>query len=290
MTDQNGPQRGDPSDSVYDPNPDTSYDEDFAYTGAGTGAAGAASGAAAGGDGLSPEMEKEKPAGGAPLRGLAMILTAVAVILIAWGVYSFVGGDSGDGNDSDTVASQDDGDEGDTQNGDGAEGADGDGAAGAGDADGADGVEGADGDGAEGADGADGDTGGNADGADGAAGQDGADGAPAEVDRAGTAVTVLNNSGDPVAQSAADRLRDEQWSDVGYGNLQGRVTGISEESRVYYPEGNAAAQAAAEELGSDLGIPASAGNPDYYDRFGEADVRNGPRADNVVVVLTGPLG
>jgi hypothetical protein len=109
------------------------------------------------------------------------------------------------------------------------------------------------------------------------------------VDRGATAVTVLNNSGEPVAQSTADRLRGEQWTNIGYGNLRGRIDGISEESRVYYPEGNAQSQAAAEQVASDLGITAAAGNPDYYDRFGEADVRNGPRADGVVVVLTGPL-
>ena len=95
MTDQNGP--------VYDPNPNTSYDEDFAI-GDAAGTAGAAG--AAGDAGLTPEMEKEKPAGGAPLRGLAMILTAVAVVLIAWGVYSFVGGDDDSDGDSETVADE----------------------------------------------------------------------------------------------------------------------------------------------------------------------------------------
>jgi hypothetical protein len=329
VTDQNGPQSGrsgrhhlDPDDvtdaaadgAVYDPNPNTAFDDDFAYTGgddaagaAGAGAAGAA-GATAGGagdNGLTPEMEREKPAGGAPLRGLAMILTAVAVVLIAWGIYSFVGGDDDDKSDE-TVAGQNGSGDGDGA-GAGADGADGGaGADSGGGADSADGADGADSEnnadsanGADGSNGTDGaaeggdsaDDAGSADGAQNAEGSDDSDDAAGagDIDRAGTSVTVLNNSNEALAQGAADRLRDEQWSDTGYGNLQGRVTGLSEETRVYYPEGNADAQAAAEQIGNDLGIPAAAGNPDYYDRFGEADVRNGPDADNVVVVLTGPL-
>ncbi|MGO1436226.1 MAG: LytR C-terminal domain-containing protein, partial [Candidatus Corynebacterium faecigallinarum] len=118
------------------------------------------------------------------------------------------------------------------------------------------------------------------------------DGSGANIDRGETAVTVLNNgpsNGGPIATDAADRLREDNWSNIGFGNLQGRVTGVSEETRVYYPEGNAQAQAAAEQIGRDLGIPVASGNNDYYDRFGEADVRNGPDATNVVIVLTGPL-
>lgn len=238
MTDQNGP--------VYDPNPHTSYDEDFAI--------GAAAGA--GDAGLTPEMEKEKPAGGAPLRGLAMILTAVAVVLIAWGVFSFVGDDGdddGSDGDSGTVAGEQDG-----TNGSDGSGADSDDA--------------------------------NRDGDGGTDGN--SDGSGANIDRGETSVTVLNNgpnNGGPIATDAADRLREDNWGNIGVGNLQGRVTGVSEETRVYYPEGNAQAQAAAEQIGRDLGIPVASGNNDYYDRFGEADVRNGPDATNVVIVLTGPL-
>lgn len=80
------------------------------------------------------------------------------------------------------------------------------------------------------------------------------------------------------------------WADVGHGNLPGRVEGMSEESRVYYPDGDAAAQVVAEKLAEDLSLTASPGNADYYDRFGEASVREGATADSVVVVPTGALG
>ncbi|MCJ7859021.1 LytR C-terminal domain-containing protein [Corynebacterium kalidii] len=284
MTDQNGPRHGD--DSVYDPNPDTAYDDEYAIEPAHGAAAagGAAAGAGAAGSAGPDGADRADGAGGPPLRGLAMVLTAVAVVLIAWGVYSFVGGDDGS---EDTAQ--------DTATGQGTAGA-ADGTSGAGDTprpgDGE--PTGAPADDADRPD--DGSTDAPDEGerpADGDAPAEGAEpgGAPAapEVDRAATAVTVLNNSGQPVAQSTADRLRGAQWTNVGYGNLQGRIDGISEESRVYYREGDAQSQAAAEQVAGDLGIAAVAGNPDYYDRFGEAEVRHGPRADGVVVVLTGPL-
>lgn len=282
MTDQNGPRHGD--DSVYDPNPDTAYDDDYAIdpamgAAAAGGTAGAASGSAAGADG----PDGDNGTGGPPLRGLAMVLTAVAVVLIAWGVYSFVGGDGDDTEDTaqdattgqgsaaatapqDSAAPEDDTD---AARGDSASPSAGDGDETAGDPT-------EDGDG-------------NPDAEAGAGNAGGGEPAAPDIDRGATAVTVLNNSGEPVAQTTADRLRGERWTNIGYGNLRGRIDGISEESRVYYPEGNAQSQAAAEQVAGDLGIAAAAGNPDYYDRFGEADVRNGPRADGVVVVLTGPL-
>jgi hypothetical protein len=279
VTDQNGPRHGD--DSVYDPNPDTAYDDEYAIDpapGAAT-AGGAAAGAGAAG---SAGPDGANGTGGPPLRGLAMVLTAVAVVLIAWGVYSFVGGDDSEDTAQDSATGQD------------AAGTSGTSGAGDSPRQGAGESSGAPADDRDRPDGGSTDTPGDAAGpADGDAPAEGAEpgGAPAApgVDRAATAVTVLNNSGEPVAQSTADRLRGEQWTNVGYGNLRGRIDGISEESRVYYPEGNAQSQAAAEQVASDLGISAVAGNPDYYDRFGEAEVRNGPRADGVVVVLTGPL-
>jgi hypothetical protein len=284
VTDQNGPRHGD--DSVYDPNPDTAYDDEYAIdpamgAAAAGGTAGAASGSAAGADG----QDGANGTGGPPLRGLAMVLTAVAVVLIAWGVYSFVGGD---GDDTEDTAQ-------DTTTGQGGAGTTSrDGASPASPQDGTDAAK----DGAASPSASEGDTAagdpardgeGSPDDEAGAGDTGGGEPAAPGVDRGATAVTVLNNSGEPVAQSTADRLRGEQWTNIGYGNLRGRIDGISEESRVYYPEGNAQSQAAAEQVASDLGITAAAGNPDYYDRFGEADVRNGPRADGVVVVLTGPL-
>ncbi|WP_420098363.1 LytR C-terminal domain-containing protein [Corynebacterium sp.] len=283
MTDQNGPRHGD--DAVYDPNPDTAYDDEYAMDAGAAGAGAAGTTGAAGAD----------VAGGPPLRGLAMVLTAVAVVLIAWGVYSFVGGDDGDDSTQDTVAGQDASGAAQDGSGRGADGASS--ATDAADAEDGEGTDAASDDrdnGDDPADSADPDdpaapdaarNGGDPE----AAGNSGGGGGAPGVDRGTTAVTVLNNSGEPVAQSTADRLRGEQWTNVGYGNLRGRIDGISEESRVYYPEGNAESQAAAEQVAGDLGITAAPGNPDYYDRFGEADVRTGPRADGVVVVLTGPL-
>lgn len=187
---------------------------------------------------------------GPPLRGLAMILTAVALVLILWGAFSLFGDDDGDDaaapvatapapapdaavSPAETAAPE-------------------------------------------------------------APATQAPEGTPAApdavvVDRAATRVTVLNNSNEPIAESTADRLRGAQWSDTGYGNLEGRIEGISEESRVYYPEGNVQAQAAAEEVARDLGLEAVPGNADYYNQFGAASLREGGRADGVVVVLTAPL-
>lgn len=106
-----------------------------------------------------------------------------------------------------------------------------------------------------------------------------------------TAVTVLNNSTEAgLSESVADLIRDSGRQNIGHGNLQGRIDGISEESRVYYPEDDARAQTVAEKLAEEFGLAVAAGNSDYYDRFSEVSLREGsPAADAVVVVLTGPL-
>ncbi|WP_312778468.1 LytR C-terminal domain-containing protein [Corynebacterium variabile] len=276
MTEQNRPRHSrEPEQGPYDNSGsidpyDDSYDEAYAYpaaAGAGAGAAGAGA-AAAGAAGEPPEKS------GPPLRGLAMILTAVAVVLIIWGAFSLFGGD----DDSDDTASGSD------TSATAPAPAPGEGDQGASEAPGTDDTEGADG-----ADSASADPSSTAEAP--APGDDaGAGESSAEVDR-GIGVTVLNNSTESgLSQSGADRVRDSDWSNVGFGNLQGRIDGISEESRVYYPEGNAAAQAAAEQVASDLGLQAAPGNADYYNRFREASVREGGAADAVVVVLTGPLG
>ncbi|HCT14632.1 MAG TPA: hypothetical protein DIW82_07535 [Corynebacterium nuruki] len=208
-----------------------------------------------------------------------MILTAVAVVLIAWGAYSIFSG--GDDDDSDTTAA---GTSAAT-----APAAPAGGQSGAGAPTAQSGTPGA---GAPGADrpGAapDAASGAPAAPAAGAAPQGGGNASPGAVDRK-TPVTVLNNSGQALAKDATADIRGRQWTNTGYGNLQGRIEGISEESRVYYPEGDATAQAAAEELAGELGISAQAGNHDYYDRFRSADIREGAKADGVVVVLTQPL-
>lgn len=204
---------------------------------------------------------------------MAMILTAVAVVLIIWGAFSLFGGD--DGSD-DTLSGSD-------TSATAAAPAPGEADQGASEAAGADGS-----DDADGADGASNDPASSAQ-APVPGDEAGTGDSAAEVDR-GIGVTVLNNSTESgLSQSGADRVRDSDWTNVGYGNLQGRIEGISEESRVYYPEGNAAAQAAAEQVATDLGLQAAPGNADYYNRFREASVREGGAADAVVVVLTGPL-
>lgn len=105
-----------------------------------------------------------------------------------------------------------------------------------------------------------------------------------------TPVTVLNNSTEAgLSKSVADLIRDSGWQNVGHGNLLGRIAGISERSRVYYPEDDARTRAVAEKVAEELGLAAAAGNSDYYDRFSEASLREGGAADAVVVVLTGPL-
>lgn len=255
-------------DSGHDSDYDT-YDEAYAFPAETAGAAGAGAVGTAGAPGAGEPPEKSGP----PLRGLAMILTAVAVVLIIWGAFSLFGGD----DDSDDTAVGPETSASAPVPGDGDPGA-----TGAPGADGADGASTA----------PSGDASASAPAP--APGDDnaGVPGSPADIDRA-IAVTVLNNGPNdsgPIASDAADRVRDSDWTNVGYGNLQGRVEGISEESRVYYPEGDAAAQAAAEQLAGDLGLSAAPGNSDYYARFGEASIREGGRADGVVVVLTGPLG
>jgi len=273
VTEQNRPRHSrEPEQGPYDNSGyDDSYDEAYAYPAAATGAGAAGAAGAAGTSGEPPEKS------GPPLRGMAMILTAVAVVLIIWGAFSLFGGD----DDSDDTLSGSD------TSATAAAPAPGEADQGASEAAGADGSD--DADGADGADGASNDPASSAQ-APVPGDEAGTGDSAAEVDR-GIGVTVLNNSTESgLSQSGADRVRDSDWTNVGYGNLQGRIEGISEESRVYYPEGNAAAQAAAEQVATDLGLQAAPGNADYYNRFREASVREGGAADAVVVVLTGPLG
>lgn len=282
MTEQNRPRHSqgsgqDPYDTSGDAGDhdahargvDDNYDDAYAYPGeaGGAGAVGAA-GASGAVDG-----KPEKP--GPPLRGLAMILTAVAVVLILWGAWSVISG--GDDDSDDTAAPS--------------------ASSGNSSSDAPTATSGTDStDGAASPSAPAGDTSGEATGdapatpsgdADPSGGEDA--GAEGQIDKAGTSVTVLNNSTSPVARPTADQLRGDGWATVGYGNLQGRIEGISEESRVYYRDGDASAKAAAEDIAAALGISAVPGNDDYYARFGEAAIREGGRADGVVVVLTGPL-
>lgn len=279
MTEQNRPPHGqepaqDPQDMFRDGDAysdsrsdarDGAYDDAYAYTAADSSdALGAPSRGAHEAFDFTDENSDENDAheelgapaqsekSGPPLRGLAMILTAVAVVLIIWGAWSlFSSDDTDDSSDVAATASAS---------------------------------------------------------APAPAANSAADGASAaestptsaappeaplagEVNRATTHIVVLNNSAnDPIAGPTAEQLRSNGWESAGYGNLSGRVDGISEQSRVYYPEGDTTAQAAAEQIGAELGLPVAAGNADYYDRFGEAAIREGSGADGIVVVLTGAAG
>lgn len=253
---------------------DDAYDDAYAYTAqdTATGALGGAGMAGAGGPGGpgghgaheafdfgegQGEREAQEPLekSGPPLRGLAMILTAIAVVLIIWGAWSLFSGDDKDDNAVAPSAT----------------------APATAPAAGASSVAG-------------GEITPEAPASSEVPTEDPAVGAGA-VNRATTRVVVLNNSAnDPIAGPTAEQLRTNGWASTGYGNLSGRVEGISEQSRVYYPEGDASAQAAAEQIGAELGLPVAAGNADYYGRFGEAAIREGSGADSVVVVLTGAAG
>ncbi|MDN8579018.1 LytR C-terminal domain-containing protein [Corynebacterium bovis] len=239
-------------------------------------------GAAASPDPDAPEAERSGP----PLRGLAMILTAVAVLLIAWGAYSFFSGrgdDGADGSDAAAASSP-------QQPGRGAAGASAPAAAP---------TEGAD-PAAPAAPSAPAQQPGQAQqsqqsGRDGAAQQSGQAGQAAqsggdvEVDRGRTVVTVLNNS--PVQGLASDtaaKLKQDRWSRTGYGNLPDEA-GAFPESVVLYPGGNAEAKAAAEAIAADLHITARQRDAGIDRQLAGAAMLDGPGPSNVVVVTTRDL-
>lgn len=220
-------------------------------------------GAAASPDPDAPEAERSGP----PLRGLAMILTAVAVLLIAWGAYSFFSGrgdDGADGSDAAAASSP-------QQPGRGAAGASAPaqqpGQAQQSQQSGRDGA-------AQ---------------QSGQAGQAAQSGGDVEVDRGRTVVTVLNNS--PVQGLASDtaaKLKQDRWSRTGYGNLPDEA-GAFPESVVLYPGGNAEAKAAAEAIAADLHITARQRDAGIDRQLAGAAMLDGPGPSNVVVVTTRDL-
>ncbi|MDH2456475.1 LytR C-terminal domain-containing protein [Corynebacterium bovis] len=241
-------------------------------------------GPAASPDPDAPEAERSGP----PLRGLAMILTAVAVLLIAWGAYSFFSGRGDDGSDGPSAA--------------GAGGAaastaqqPGRGAAGA-SAPAAAPTEG----GAPASPAAPAGEAQRSDQAGGAqqsgqaqqsqqSGQAAQSGGDVEVDRGRTVVTVLNNS--PVQGLASDtaaKLKQDRWTRTGYGNLPDEA-GAFPESVVLYPGGNAEAKAAAEAIAADLHITARQRDAGIDRQLAGAAMLDGPGPSNVVVVTTRDL-
>lgn len=212
---------------------------------------------------------------GLPLRGLAMILMAVAVVLIAWGAFSMFGGSD---DESATNASQNSSQEQqaaqDQQNQQGQNG-----------------QQGAEGDqrgdanrGSEAAPKPEGNAnreGGEANG--------GAPGAPGEVNKAEQQVTVLNNS--PIqglASQTADKLRGDQWQNTSYGNLPD-TQGAFPNSVVLYPGNDANAKAAAEQIAQNLGIRAEARTPEIDRQLDGAQMLQGEAPGALVVVTTNDM-
>ncbi|HIW95786.1 MAG TPA: LytR C-terminal domain-containing protein [Candidatus Corynebacterium gallistercoris] len=203
---------------------------------------------------------------GLPLRGLAMILLAVAVILIGWGGYTLLGGDADNdpaNNASDSSTTQTQGEA----------------------APPADNPEAADAEGAPAP----------ADEAPAAEGEDAQAPAPAPgqgagaqggVDKNNEYIAVLNNS--PIQGLAGDvagKLRDQQWKETGVGNLPDQA-GTFPESVVLYPKGDAAAQAAAEKAAAELGVQARERTAAIDRALAGADMLEGPAPAKVVVVTT----
>lgn len=177
-------------------------------------AAGAATGSAAGSDGSG------EAGNGVPLRGLAMVLIFIAILLAGWGFYSMFTGDSEDVAVEETEVTVEEepvepepapAPEGDpAQEGEEAPLPDGD------------------------------------------LPDDAEPEAPAPADRGATNVLVLNNSTFPGwAEETGGMLHVEQnWARVSDGNLAADNTGIMEPT-VFYNEADPAQRAAAEEIAAE---------------------------------------
>ena len=267
---------------------DDRYDEAFAfeddYSDEGYGETGAAAAGTAGAQAAGSEAVANDSSG-LPLRGLAMILIAVAVVLIAWGAFSMFGGSDGGAGESSQNASQQQPAADEQQGQQNAEGQ--------GNPEGQD--ESAPGsEREEGREGGDNNDAASAENRQENAAQGGAEnngGAPAAgtVDKAGQQITVLNNS--PIqglASETSDRLRGEQWQRTSFGNLPD-TEGAFPKSVVLYPANDANAKAAAEEIARNLGIAAEARTPEIDDTLGGAEMLEGEGPASVVVVTTNDM-
>lgn len=244
-------------DAYYDDAYEGAYDDEIGgENAAAAGAAGAGAGAAAAGTGGGGGAHAKK--GGLPLRGLAMVLIAVAVMLGLWGLYAMTSEDDDSTVASDSEQSKSDGSANGGQEGNGAGGPAADGARGDGSRDGANNQpprEG-EGDNAHPNGGAEGEANRDADARDpheeGRAGDEaragGNDAPSAARDRNGIKVSVLNNSGESdKAKNEADVLKDGGFK-VGYvGNLPGDVLTVPK-TTVFYPEGDTSAESLAKEV------------------------------------------
>lgn len=224
------------------------------------------------GSGEGEDTDGERKAGsGLPLRGLAMILLAVGVLLVAWGLYTFLGNDDASEDTAAPATSQSQEAQPTPQQNQPAPSSPA----------------------ASGAPSqspsapAPAPSSAPASSAAPAPATDGAGAAP--VNREQTPVTVLNNSAvQGLAGDTASRLRGQQWSQTGYGNLPGSQYTFPR-SVVLYPRGDANARAAAEAVGRDLGLPAQERTEDMDRSLAGAQMLQGPAPAAVVVVTTGDM-
>lgn len=215
---------------------------------------------------------------GLPLRGLAMILLAVAVLLIGWGVFSMTSKDS----EESPQASQSQQSQPSQQGQPDQKGQQGQQVPAKQDASAtspseSDKPKPEDEQGSRE----------NASAADRGEGE--AAGAEGSVNKENTYVAVLNNS--PIAGLAGDvanKMRDQQWNKTGVGNLPDE-SGTFPKSVVLYPKGNDAERQLAEQLASDLGIEARE-RDEATDRSLEGvKMLEGERPAGVVVVTTNDM-
>ena len=244
-------------------------------------------------DATATEPEKQGP----PLRGLAMILLAVSVLLIGWAGFSIFGDKGGD--DSKNTA-QNQTAENNPQSGQanpaeqpgqvapGAPGAEnrqpGDEHQGAGHPE--DRNKPANPDDRKPGQPNPADRGQNAPEAPGANA-----GGPAQgvVNKENEYVTVLNNS--PIrglAGDTANKLKGQQWAKTGFGNLAD-TSGTFPKSVVLYPEDNANARAAAERIASDLGLKAQPRDGRVDETLRGAKMLEGDAPGAVVVITTNDM-
>lgn len=237
------------------------------------GAAGAAAGEPGGQVGAEARSGQ-----GLPLRGLAMVLIAVAIALIAWGAVSFVNGnDSEDGN----VQAGQEGE--DTSNLSPAE-----------QARLAKEKENAERQAAreKAADDAKAEAEKKAE-AERKAAEDAENaenrGELSDKDREATHVTVLNNSPiEGLAGRTADGLRGEKWDAKSIGNLPDSAY-VFRESVVLYPAGDAKAKAAAEQIAKEHGLETRERNREIDDSLRDVQLLDGPPPGAVIVVTVNDM-
>lgn len=111
----------------------------------------------------------------------------------------------------------------------------------------------------------------------------------ATVDKSATTVTVLNNSNvSGLADRIATRLKGNDWSQTNYGNLPTVGDGYPR-SVVLYTEGDAAGKAAAEQIATELGITAAPRTAQQNSELTYARLSQGGSVGSVVVVVTSQL-